>query len=111
MATQLAMDWEKRQMPQNGPRDAVNARKSDRKAYDTLVPYRSGFARDSWALRHGSARCVCRACGDGFNSVTAFDKHQVLNSRGQVVCRDPATLGMVRNADGWWITEAREVRA
>jgi hypothetical protein len=49
------------------------------------------------------------ACWDGFNSVTAFERHQVLDDEGNAVCRDPARLGMVRNADGWWITAPREV--
>lgn len=69
----------------------------------TLHPYKSPFTPDSWYLRHGGSRCVCIGCGDGFNSVYAFDRHQVMEG-GESVCRDPATLGMVRNKDGWWVT-------
>jgi hypothetical protein len=58
----------------------------------------------TWKLGHGSSRCVCTKCGDGFNSVAAFDKHQVLTDGGDVLCRDPTALGMARLEDGWWVT-------
>lgn len=61
----------------------------------------------SWTLTHGSNRCVCTKCGDGFNSVAAFDKHQILNADGSVLCRNPESLGMVRIKDGWWVTALR----
>lgn len=81
--------------------------KPDRRAWDTLTPYRSGKTRKDWPLALGAranGRCVCNLCGDGFGSVGAFDKHQRINSRGEVVCLDPATLGMERNGGGWWVT-------
>lgn len=90
-------------------REVKSGGRGSRNDYDSLLPYRSAFTRESWKLAPGSSRCVCNACHDGFNSPFAFDKHQVLNSNGDVICRDPATIGMVRNATGWWITEAREI--
>lgn len=109
MQLAMALTTEPRNMPALSPRDAQERRKGARKGKDTVRPYRSGFGRESWVLRPGSSRCVCMACWDGFNSVTAFERHQVLDDEGNAVCRDPARLGMVRNADGWWITKSREV--
>ncbi len=53
------------------------------------------------SLRPGSNRCQCCACGRFFGSVSAADRHQRLID-GQVICRDPASLGMVEK-HGWWI--------
>lgn len=87
--------------------DAKSRTKAARAQYDNVAPYRSGKTRADWDLPLGmkaNKRCVCLACGDGFGSLGAFDKHQKFNSRGDVVCVDPATVGMERNAGGWWVT-------
>ncbi len=52
-------------------------------------------------LTPGSNRCQCCACGRFFGSVSAADRHQLLRN-GEVICRDPASLGMIQQ-DGWWI--------
>lgn len=109
--TQLALTLEVQNMPAFMSGEVKSGVKRDRKAYDGLVPYRSDFTPGFWELRPGSSRCVCWACNDGFNSVKAFERHQVMSSKGDTICRDPATLGMVRNATGWWITEARDMEA
>jgi hypothetical protein len=53
------------------------------------------------ALPAKSQRCHCAACHRTFTSASAFDRHQALDG-GTVVCRDPATRGLVRRADGIW---------
>jgi hypothetical protein len=52
-------------------------------------------------LTPGSNRCQCTACLRYFGSVSAADRHQLLRN-GQVICRDPASLGMIQQ-DGWWV--------
>ncbi len=52
-------------------------------------------------LTPGSNRCQCAACGRFFGSVSAADRHHLLRN-GQVICRDPASLGMIQQ-DGWWM--------
>lgn len=49
-------------------------------------------------------RCRCAACNRYFNSVSAFDKHRSGPAEARV-CLDPAGLGMVKNAAGFWVTE------
>ncbi len=59
-------------------------------------------------LRPGSPRCECGACGEGFNSVRAFDRHQRMTPNGGVRCLDSPEMmakGMVCR-DGWWYTTA-----
>lgn len=51
----------------------------------------------------GTGQCLCGGCQRPFNSVSAFDRHQTLRKDGSVVCRDPASLGMVTNERGWWV--------
>lgn len=52
-------------------------------------------------------KCLCRACGEYFNSTKAFDMHR----RGPMedrVCLTPTRMsekGMSKNAKGFWITE------
>ena len=58
-------------------------------------------------LRPGSTQCRCAGCGRSFWSVAAFDRHQRLTAQGDVVCRDPAALGMVPNEAGFWLTMRR----
>jgi hypothetical protein len=59
------------------------------------------------------SRCLCRACGEPFNSTSAFDFHRTgdyddfgRNRRW----RTPAEMlerGMSKNAGGFWIERAR----
>jgi hypothetical protein len=60
------------------------------------------------------SRCLCRGCGQLFNSVTAFDRHRVDDrTRLPIVtrrCLTPAEMqhiGMSLNSAEFWITEAR----
>jgi hypothetical protein len=48
--------------------------------------------------------CKCSPCGREFTGLTAFDKHQDVDysRRPAVVCKDPATIGLVRNDYGRW---------
>jgi hypothetical protein len=52
-------------------------------------------------LRPGSRRCQCCRCGLAFSSPSGFDRHQSLDGNGDVLCRNPASLGMVCR-DGFW---------
>ncbi len=59
-------------------------------------------------LRPGSPRCECAACGEGFNSVRAFERHQRMMANGTARCLDASEMrakGMVWR-DGWWYTTA-----
>jgi hypothetical protein len=56
------------------------------------------------------SRCLCRGCGEYFNSVFAFDRHRVWASPVVQRCRTHEELigkGMSINASGFWITEPR----
>jgi hypothetical protein len=56
-------------------------------------------------------RCLCRACGEFFNSTFMFDKHRRGKYPGGRRCLTPAELeakGHVRNEAGFWISTARE---
>ena len=63
----------------------------------------------------GSSRCKCYGCGEAFNSLAAFDRHQRLD-KGRVVCTHPLDITdkdgnpkpMMMNAAGWWVTALRE---
>jgi len=104
---QLALVMETRNMAVSHAVSAQKREKTPRTAWDAVTPYKSGKTRDDWDLALGSranGRCVCCACGDGLGSFGAFDKHQKINSKGNVVCLDPATIGMERNSGGWWVT-------
>lgn len=57
----------------------------------------------------GSSNCLCSGCGELFKSLYSFDRHQLLAKDGSVICREPASIGMVRNARGLWVTELREM--
>jgi hypothetical protein len=61
------------------------------------------------------SRCLCRGCGQLFNSVTAFDSHRVDDRTGPAHaarrCLTPAEMrrvGMSLNATEFWITEVRK---
>lgn len=69
------------------------------------------------AYRLTGSRCRCQACGELFNSVTAFTRHRVGSwaDRGALRrCLSPTEMtlkGWARNAAGFWITETRAIRA
>lgn len=51
--------------------------------------------------------CRCSGCNEYFNSTAAFDKHR----RGYyglyrrcLSVDEMLSIGMARNADGWWVT-------
>lgn len=48
-------------------------------------------------LPHGSARCLCRACGEYFSTPGTFDRH-----RHNGVCLPPERVGLVRDHIGVW---------
>ena len=60
----------------------------------------------------GQSRCKCGKCGEAFNSLKAFDKHQRLVD-GVLICTHPLDIVNAKgrhtplsvNAAGWWITE------
>lgn len=52
----------------------------------------------------GSEKGQCRKCGRYFNSLSAFDKHQTHDEKGNVICRDPEQLGMMLTSSGHWAT-------
>lgn len=54
------------------------------------------------------SRCLCRRCGEYFNSVYAFDRHRVWASPTVQRCLTYEKMvgkGMSINASGFWITE------
>ena len=53
-------------------------------------------------LRGGVSQCY--GCKEVFRSVYGFDKHQLLDETGRVICWDPASIGMIKDANGRWIT-------
>lgn len=58
-------------------------------------------------LRPGTNTCWCRACGECFNSVHAFDKHRTGPATNRR-CLDTAEMekaGMSVNARGYWISK------
>ena len=67
------------------------------------------------------SRCRCSACGEVFNSLSAFDGHRVgpyRQFRDPIDAPDRRCLavaemfrkGMERNARGFWVTETRAKR-
>lgn len=57
-----------------------------------------------------SSRCLCRGCGEYFNSVRAFDRHRVWASptcRRCLSVYEMQRKGMCVNGDQFWITEPR----
>ena len=51
------------------------------------------------------SRCLCRTCGDYFNSVSMFDKHRVgeYPARRCLTSEEMSARGYVRNEAGFWI--------
>lgn len=68
------------------------------------------------ARRLTGSRCLCRTCGEYFNSVTAFDRHRVGTWRDRGAwrrCLEPSEMvarGWSLNALGFWVTETRANR-
>jgi len=60
------------------------------------------------APRLTGSRCLCRGCGEYFNSVHAFDRHRIWDSptaRRCLTTEEMVQTGMTKNASGFWITE------
>ncbi len=54
------------------------------------------------------SRCLCRGCGECFNSVFSFDRHRVWDSPVVQRClthKEMVGKGMSIAASGFWITE------
>jgi hypothetical protein len=54
------------------------------------------------------SRCLCRGCGEYFNSVHAFDRHRIWVSPTVQRClthEEMVGKGMSINSSGFWITE------
>lgn len=51
-------------------------------------------------------RCLCRGCGELFNSGFAFDRHRVGGPLGRrcLASVELIDLGMTRNAGGFWVS-------
>jgi hypothetical protein len=73
------------------------------------------------ARRLAGSRCLCRTCGEVFNSVTAFDAHRVgpyrqfrdpltAPDRRCLTATEMAAADMSRNPRGYWVTETRAQR-
>jgi hypothetical protein len=68
------------------------------------------------AYRLTGSRCRCQACGELFNSTTAFTRHRVgpWTDRGAwrrcLVRAEMVQMGWAYNAAGFWITETRVAR-
>lgn len=55
-------------------------------------------------------RCLCRGCGEFFNSVRAFDRHRAAASSVAQRCltaEEMVKRGMSVNVSGFWITKPR----
>jgi hypothetical protein len=60
-------------------------------------------------------RCQCSACGEYFNSSTAFDRHRVGSfqhrTRRCLSIPEMTARGFCKNPAGFWMTESRKARA
>jgi hypothetical protein len=58
------------------------------------------------APRLTGSRCVCRGCGQYFNSTSAFDLHRVgkPEARRCLSTDEMVEAGMTRNAGGFWVS-------
>lgn len=59
-------------------------------------------------------RCQCTACGEYFNGEQPFNRHRVGSHGNDRRCLDVQAMeaaGFVRNAAGFWTSEARAQRA
>ncbi len=86
--------------------EAAEPRGKSMRPFCTSPGSSNGPPRMCRQLRPGSPRCECSACGEGFNSVRAFDRHQRTTLGGGVGClnvREMMAKGMVWR-DGWWYT-------
>jgi hypothetical protein len=62
------------------------------------------------ARRLSSVRCLCRNCGEYFNSIRAFDRHRIgayLSDRRCLSGGEMRDNGMSVNKSGFWITKPR----
>lgn len=61
------------------------------------------------------SRCMCRGCGEYFNSTTVFDRHRVgpfapinrPNTRRCLTAAEMTAKGWLLNGAGFWITAKR----
>lgn len=58
------------------------------------------------------SRCLCRGCGEHFNSPTAFDLHRVGRPevRRCLSNNEMVEVGMTRNAGGFWVSRVMLTR-
>lgn len=58
------------------------------------------------APRLTGSRCLCRGCGEHFNSPTAFDLHRVgrPEARRCLSTDEMVEAAMTRNAGGFWVS-------
>jgi hypothetical protein len=59
------------------------------------------------APRLTGSRCLCRGCGEYFNSVKSFDRHRIDYPDGRrcLSSDEMHQRGMTVNRQGFWITE------
>jgi len=59
------------------------------------------------APRLTGSRCLCRGCGEYFNSVKSFDRHRIDYPDGRrcLSSDEMHQRGMTLNRQGFWITE------
>ncbi len=87
--------------------EAAEPRGRNIRPFSTSPGSSSGHPRMRRQLRPGSPRCECSACGEGFNSVRAFDRHQRMTQDGGVRCLNLSEMtarGMVWRDDWWYST-------
>lgn len=62
------------------------------------------------SLKPGLRRCLCAACNEGFNGLSAFERHRVgshkLDTRRCMSVGEMYEAGMRENSDGYWILES-----
>ena len=51
-----------------------------------------GKCGKSW-IQHGNRSGHCSSCHETFGGLTAFTKHQLQDDSGNVICREPESLG------------------
>jgi len=67
------------------------------------------------AMKLTGDRCLCKTCGEHFNSTRAFDKHRTETyaqlSRRCLSPDEMRALGVSQNAAGFWITQKHRILA
>lgn len=59
----------------------------------------------------GGQRCLCRTCGERFNSLSAFDRHRIgaFDDRRCLTPGEMRARRMMLNTRGFWITSPMTV--